>query len=134
MEINSWYKMRKLLFIFTLLLLCSCYKNVDLNDYDEYYKGKRPNPSEYFWYYDKELFKNAESCQLVGEFVYPNCPQIHYANRNCIIYDYTIYPTRKNINSEDSTHTCFYCKKEHNIYQGRIIINNVEHFVKIKLN
>jgi len=121
--------MKHFIFIFFTLLFSSCYKNVDLNEYDEYY-GNRPNPSEYFWYYDKELFGNAEYCQLVGELKSPYCEKSHNINRQCHIYDYTIYPIKR-YNAIDF---CPYCHTEHNIYAGTIIIDSIEHFVNIKLN
>ena len=66
--------MRKLLYIFvtlfSTLLLTSCYRNGDLNEYTDDTRSNRPD-DHYFWYYNPDLFKDIKYCQVIGcyEFV-----------------------------------------------------------------
>lgn len=65
--------MRKLLYIFvtffSTLLLTSCYRNGDLNEYTDDTRPNRPD-DHYFWYYNPDLFKDVEYCQVIGRYEY----------------------------------------------------------------
>ena len=87
-------------FLFILLMSClitSCYWGIDLNDYSES-KHNKIFQDEYYWYYNKELFTDADSCYVVG-----------------IIND-TIYIIKK------------YIAGKSNIFDGVIYIKNKEAF------
>ena len=64
--------MRKLLYIFvtlfSTLLLTSCYWNSDLNEYTDDTRSNRPDTYHYFWYYNPDLFKDIEYCQVIGRY------------------------------------------------------------------
>ena len=56
--------MRKLLYIFvtlfSTLLLTSCYRNSDLNEYTDDTRSNILNTYHYFWYYNPDLFKDVD--------------------------------------------------------------------------
>ena len=115
--------MKNLVFILISLFICSCSWNEDLNDYYSPKNNDRPNAYEYFWYYNHDLFYKANSCQLVGKFINNgNNLSDHYINKQYKIYNDTIYVKKRSL------------EPNHDIFEGIIFINDIEHFVNIKLN
>jgi len=122
--------MKRLLYIlltlFSTLLLTSCYWNDELSDYTDNSKSNRPDAYHYFWYYNPDLFKDVEYCQVIGryELSVPSSDDDygHYTNQRCTVYHDTIYLKKR---------TMF---PEYNYFNGSIIIGDNEFRYRIKLN
>ena len=122
--------MKRLLYIlltlFSTLLLTSCYWNDDLSDYTDNSKSNRPDAYHYFWYYNPDLFKDVEYCQVIGryELSVPSSDDDygHYTNQRFTVYHDTIYLKKR---------TMF---PEYNYFNGSIIIGDNEFRYRIKLN
>jgi len=122
--------MKRLLYIlltlFSTLLLTSCYWNDDLSDYTDNSKSNRPDAYHYFWYYNPDLFKDVEYCQVIGryELFDPSSDDNygHYTNQRCTVYHDTIYLKKR---------TTF---PEYNYFNGSIIIGDNEFYYRFKLN
>jgi hypothetical protein len=122
--------MKRLLYIlltlFSTLLLTSCYWNDELSDYTDNSKSNRPDAYHYFWYYNPDLFKDVEYCQVIGryELFDPSSDDNygHYTNQRCTVYHDTIYLKKR---------TMF---PEYNYFNGSIIIDDNEFQYRFKLN
>ena len=122
--------MKRLLYIFVTfiitLLLTSCYWSDDLNEYTDDSHSNRPDAYHYFWYYNPDLFKDVEYCQVIGryELFDPSSDDNygHYTNQRCTVYHDTIYLKKR---------TMF---PEYNYFNGSIIIDDNEFQYRFKLN
>ena len=123
--------MKRLLYIFvtlifSTLLLTSCYWNDDLSDYTDNSKSNRPDAYHYFWYYNPDLFKDVEYCQVIGRYELSVSSSDddygHYTNQRCTVYHDTIYLKKR---------TMF---PEYNYFNGSIIIDDNEFQYRFKLN
>ena len=104
--------MKKLYILLISLILCSCYCSTDLNDIN--IKSNNARADEYYWYYDPQLFHNSDTCQVIG--VLTNYNSNTYINRQCIIYNDTIYVVKR------------YIAKDYKLFDGVIYIKNKEPF------
>ena len=105
-------------FLFILLMSClitSCYWGMDLNDYSES-KQNKIFQDEYYWYYNKELFTDADSCYVVGIIKNIYDDKTFAINRQIPICNDTIYVIKK------------YIAGQSNIFDGVIYIKNKEPF------
>jgi hypothetical protein len=122
--------MKRLLYIFvtlfSTLLLTSCSWSDDLNEYTDDLHSNRPDAYHYFWYYNPDLFKDVEYCQVIGryELFDPSSDDNygHYTNQRCTVYHDTIYLKKR---------TMF---PEYNYFNGSIIIGDNEFYYRFKLN
>lgn len=104
--------MKKLYILFISLILYSCYCSTDLNDINV--KSNNTRADEYYWYYDPRLFYNVDTCQVVG-FLTNNTDNTQI-NRQCIIYNDTIYVVKR------------YIAKDYKLFDGVIYIKDKEPF------
>ena len=102
--------------VFLILLLCSCYKDINLNEYPA-------NNPKYFWYYDKELFDGAKYCHLIGDIRndHFDC-LIECIDMECNIYNDTLYIRKK-----------YTYPKNNNIFEGTIYIKDIKKYIKFNL-
>jgi hypothetical protein len=122
--------MKRLLYIlltlFSTLLLTSCSWSDDLNEYTDDSRSNRPDAYYYFWYYNPDLFKDVEYCQVIGRYELSDPSSDddygYYTNQRCYVYDDTIFLKKR---------TLF---PDHIYFNGSIIIDDNEFQYRFKLN
>lgn len=75
---------------------------------------KYPVVKDYYWYYNKELFENADSCYVVGVLESRSNDEKYQVNHQCKIYNDTIYIVKK--------------FTKNNIFKGVIYLKDKEPF------
>ena len=77
--------------LFAIISFSSCYKDIDLNDYEtEKDEVIAPSPRYYFFYHNSKIFHGHEYCNVVGDLRGKTTKYKEYINRRCKIYNDTI--------------------------------------------
>lgn len=105
------------LFMLLTLSLCSCYwKNGENVATPK--KHTETQQTEFYWYYNHDLFNGIDSCYVVGtlETEYETTYSFNI-NHQCKIYNDTIYVVKRHI------------AEEKNVFKGVIYIKDKEPFI-----